>query len=351
MSEYATELTFDEALAGAMGQQVEIVNVDAPDQRAPTEGQTEEVVAQAETAEPENAAPEATEAVEATVSTPPEPAALETAVEPAPLHPDIQKMFQEHRDLKAKVDQIEFEDEVPANQTPQNTVQEEPKLTIEQHFAVDPIGAIKKLAESTEQKLADIAQDSWYESQGERAPSEYRAVKEARAARLESVRTQSVVKKDQETRDATQRQQVESASVNQFVDNLASYGKQADPEKYQLVRAFSEKFPEKTAGWLWSAASTVTRQSGQVATPEGATAALEKELQDIKAVFLGGQASATPATPAPDPAKEPDIPTTLRSESERVQPAREEQDPYSDEALRKIARTAMEDMGRPMGDY
>lgn len=335
--EYTEEMAFDEALAVAMGQEVEPVHVNDPAQRQPEPGQKDIEELRASTGEKK------TEDVQKEKT--PEP---ELEARPAELPPEVRAIIEEHKALKAKVDQIEFEDDKPpVSQTPDNTLE----LDIKEKFVADPITTIMELAEAAKIKPAVLAQDLWYEFQGDKAPSEYRAVKEARAAKLQTALAQSATKKAQETREVQQRLQEQQDVVNRYIGSLEDFAKEAPAEKYQLVRAFAESAPQKTVGWLWSAANTLAQQKGSPPTPEESAAELEKELAELAPVFLKimeqkeQKSEERKQGVSEQETRNDETPNTLRSNSDSVQPDRKEEDPYSDEVLRRNARKAMAELG------
>lgn len=344
MPEYENEMSYDEALAMALGQQIEPVNVDDPSQRAPEPGQ------EAVHAEPSD--PVVKNAPEPS-GKPAEPApAVKT---PAPsVHPEVQKQLDA---MKATIDQFEVvEEEAPPvreNQTPQNTVNFDEELTVEEKFAADPVSTIMELATKAGVKPSSLAQDLWYEGQGDRAPNEYRAVKEARAAKLVSARTQSATQKAQKAREEQQRLHAAQANYNQYVGKLEAFSRDANPEEYKLIAAFAEKLPQKTLGWMYTTAETVARRKGSPPSAEEVATELEKELRELAPIFveqISKPADSAAATANVEEEPPAELPNTLRANVETVQPDRKPVDPYSDEALRQNARAAMAQAGHPLPD-
>ena len=191
-------------------------------------------------------------------------------------------------------------------------------------FKYDPIGYIRKLAPDLD--LKDLAKSAWYEGLGEGAPAEYRATREARAARstVEELRTEFEGKLEAERNrwsEDIQRREAETA-YHQYVGSLSTYA-QSVPDEFPLVKSFAASNPDRVQSSLLQIAQRHAQATGgEVLTPAECAAALNKEFEGFRAA-LGLQATTPAATPPAPTAPTPATPaSTLRNKHTSIQPSR-----------------------------
>lgn len=288
-------------------------------------------------AEPEPAPEEPSDAPEAAEAAPePEPAEEQpepVEVEPEPQSKALSKLIEREHALEQRERKIREEQE--ALKELRAKVDEYKHW--QEDIKVNPIDFLRaNLPEGTD--LRQLATDLWYEANPDKAPRDYRAVKEARAARAEAVKAQRV---RQQTQQETE--QGGEQALQQYIGSMKAYTASVDAAKYPLVSRYAKKAgDDRTVSALFAHANRRFEESGGqvVLTPEQAAAELEKEL-DLYA-SLGREDKPAESSDARLETKEaPTQPATLRNSHSQVQPNRVPEDELSDYALRKKAFMGM----------
>ncbi len=244
--------------------------------------------------------------------------------------------------LKAEIEALKTQ-KAPERQ-PETAPVEVPQaleLDFNDHFAIDPAGAITSLAQKLKVDPKALAEQLWYEGLGDKAPADYRASKEGKrgqlAAKMLEYRQQQERKQAEEHYANQQAEEVQ----NRYIGSLKSFVAAAPTDKTPLVSKLHAENPDMVLRGMWSHATTLASQSNKIPTPEEAAASLEKELQTLAKVFIPTAPAQTPA-PVVSPPPAPSAPTTLRNQFSQTQPSRGDEDELSDEALRRKAFEALE---------
>lgn len=204
-------------------------------------------------------------------------------------------------------------------------------------FKYSPVEYIRKLAPDI--NLADLAKQLWYEQLGEAAPAEYRATREARAAKstVEELRAemeQRLQAERQRWSEESQRAEQEKA-YNQYIGALGNVAK-APPDEYPLVKSFAQTSPERVHQALFKIAQKHAQATGgEVLSPQECAAKLNSELSNLRTA-LGVQDS--PSVPATKQAAPPV--STLRNKHSSVQPNRAMPDTLDPESKFNLALEA-----------
>lgn len=310
-------MSFEDAMQAALDAQAEEIGMEP---QIPEEMQ-----------EPQEA-PEQPEEVEAA----PEPVAEETPVEEPPSEPEKapskslarimereQKLMEREQQLKDAQPELErLRDQVQGFERAQANIRQNPAQFIR---SLLPDADLKRIAE-----------DLWYESQGDAAPQAYLQKKAANQHNSELAERIAKIEQGDQERQRQAQQQAAQQAVAQYQGSLESYVKTAG-EEIPLVKAMQERNPQWVSDSMFGIAQAHARATnGQVLTPEQVAQALEK---NIAAFQVGNQPKEVS-----EPPKEERQGASLRNKSTQIQSDREEEDELSDDYLR---RKAFEAAGRP----
>lgn len=186
-------------------------------------------------------------------------------------------------------------------------------------FEADPVGAVKSRTKDPE-KLRRLAQDLWYEELGDKAPQEYRSLKEARAARVEASKALAAVDQERKRNAEVVQRQAQQESEARYMGAVVGYVDQAKDEEAPLVKAaFKERANEVQQALYLHAVDLAERNGGQrPPSPQEVVAAYQKELLDWKRILNSMDLKPEPEkAPAPSP-----VPTSIRNTASQVQPAK-----------------------------
>jgi hypothetical protein len=211
----------------------------------------------------------------------------------------------------------------------------------EEDLKVDPVSALKGLL-GDKVNFRQLATDLWYEELGEKAPNEYRAMKEARAAKLQASKTQRALETESKRRDEERAVKGNQEAFDRYVGALQSFSQAAPPESHPLLQRLQKVHPEQAVQGLLNVAGRIVTQNKGASepTPQEVASAFEQELAEWKRLLTEGDVVAQ--TPV---AKEPDAnpaPTSLRNIHTQVQPAKTEVDELDSDVLRAKAFKELE---------
>lgn len=246
------------------------------------------------------------------------PALLRIMERESALHAREQKLKEAEAELTAIKSQVESID------------------TAQRRFKYDPVSYIRSIAPDID--LADLAKQLWYEKLGDVAPPDYRATKEARAAKgsIDELR-QEFEAREKAFREEIEREKAEAA-YHQYVGAIGTFAKTV-PDEYPLVKSFAKSSPDRVQqGLLKIAQRHAQANNGAVLTPAECAAKLNSELEVLRSA-LGVPTPAAVPTPAPTKAAAPV--STIRNKHTSVQPNRALPSPDDEEAKLEAAMAAV----------
>ncbi len=256
----------------------------------------------------------------------------------APPDPKLQALIDREANIVSKEQTIkEYEESIRQLQSRMSEYE-----SAKAAFAADPVSYIRSLVPDID--LDDLAKTLWYERLGSAAPPEYRAIKEARAARVDALKSRSAFETLQKrTAEDDARKQADAAEA-QYVDGLRGYLASV-PSSFPLVQHLATQKPDVAVRMMHDAARMIAPGLGRRPTTEEAAQAVQKYLDEIGYVAPAPVPAAPTQTPASAPATPP---TTIRNSHSAVQPGRVPPDPNDPRVLRKQGLQAMaEALGDP----
>lgn len=262
----------------------------------------------------------------------PEPVAVEKP--PEPIAPRLMKVLEREAAVVEREQKLKEAEPELARIRDQITTLE----TAQRRFKSDPVNFIRSLAPDLD--LGEVAKACWYAKLGTNAPVEYRAEATERAVnqKYDELRAEIQTERQRWVED-NQRQQAEAA-YHQYQGALGAFAS-AVPDEYPLVKSFASADPSRVqAGLLKMAQRHAQATGGQVLSPAEAAAALNKELERVKSVFV----PAAPAAPAPVMNESAG---GLRNNLQSIQPNRAVNTAEDSETLFQRALEAARSAGKP----
>lgn len=328
------EMSFEDTLAMIEAQRAkaEPVVLDAPERDESVE-----------------AAPEPREGEEAPVDEPEKP---ETDVKADEATPTEEPPVEPPRSLarlmarEQKVEQREAALKQREAELEQRMARQPVAATDRAEFAIDPTGVIRDMLPENygSEDLKRLAQELWYEADLSGAPSSYRAMKEARAARRELHRRDARAEQEKQRTSEAPAQQGIHPQLQEYADSLLAHVQQVDEAKYPLLARMATKHRGRAASVMFAQAQEKARAThgSIVYTAEQAAEAAEKALRaDLE--MLGGTVE-KPAQAVPTQTKAPQAtpePESLRNQHSSIQSDRTSDDPFDDETLHRQAMEAL----------
>jgi len=207
----------------------------------------------------------------------------------------------------------------------------------ERRMRADPVAYIRSIAPDLD--LRQLSYAAWYAADGKEPPADIRLQQQVAATRyeLEDLRTQTVGQSTRQAEAAAENARQQQA-LNMFANEVRTIV--VDPAaKYQHVTKLAKKSADKAVERAIEKARQIAIRDNRVPTAAEVVAAIDMDLGELAEAM--GLAAEQTAPPPPVAASAPQAstqsPTTLRNNHSGVQPSRTDADPFSEDALRRLA--------------